>query len=128
MEERALHIIQDVEDFVSGCTLMGTGGGGNPNEGFAILEEVFREKGVIEWHDVNTVDDDAVVLCTFLMGSSAPMTEKKEHEMAAIGLEGKTLVLRQAVPSVVGLVGHGLARIAHECEAPGVLVERHHGR
>jgi len=78
--------ISDLESFIDGCTFFGVGGGGNPQEGFAVLKEVLDEKGPIEWKNVDEVDDNNTALCTFLMGSSAPMTEEKQIAMQSLGL------------------------------------------
>jgi len=69
--------ISDLKDFIDGCTLLGVGGGGNPEEGFRALKSVLEEKGSIEWIDVNQIDDNAIAICPFLMGSTAPLSTEK---------------------------------------------------
>ena len=84
------HSIQTLEEakiFVQGATLLGTGGGGFPQEGLRVLTEALEKKGIIQWNDVGQVRDDATAICVFLMGSTAPMTPEKEEEMKRIGLD-----------------------------------------
>lgn len=77
--------LEEAAIFVQGATFLGTGGGGMPNEGLRVLGETL-EKKEIEWIDVDEIEDEATAICTFLMGSTAPMTEEKEAEMEKLGL------------------------------------------
>lgn len=82
--------VEEAKIFVQGATLLGVGGGGFPAEGLRVLKEALDAKGIIQWKDVDEIDDDAVAICTFLMGSTAPMTEEKEEQMKNLGLVEKT--------------------------------------
>jgi DUF917 family protein len=77
---------QDVEDFVRGCTFLGTGGGGSPQVGLKILLEDLEKYGEIVIHDVNSVRDDAYVVTPYLMGSIAPKTPEVVAKMTSLGL------------------------------------------
>lgn len=81
--------IEEAKIFVQGATFLGTGGGGFPGEGLRVLQEALDLKGAIEWQDVDDIGDDEIAICTFLMGSTAPMTEEKEAQMVKIGLVDK---------------------------------------
>jgi len=76
----------ELEDFIDGCALFGVGGGGNPEEGFRALKSALDEKGAIRWIDVERIDDNACAVCTFLMGSSAPMTPERAKRRDEAGL------------------------------------------
>ncbi|MEG1067739.1 MAG: DUF917 domain-containing protein [Anaerovoracaceae bacterium] len=80
---------EEAQILIQGCTLLGTGGGGNPIEGLRVLGEALDDKGKIEWTDVEEISDDATVICTFLMGSTAPLTPEREAEMVKLGLTDK---------------------------------------
>jgi len=77
---------QEIQDFVRGCTFMGTGGGGNPKDGIAWLTAVRDEGLPISWVDVSSISDDDWTLCPFLMGSIAPLTEEAKKRMKQLGL------------------------------------------
>ena len=77
---------RELEDFIDGCTLFGVGGGGNPEEGFRALKSALEEKGAICWINVEGIDDNACAVCTFLMGSSAPMTPERAKQRDEAGL------------------------------------------
>ena len=62
---------QEIQDFVRGCTFMGTGGGGDPQVGIAWLKAA-RDEGIeITWVDRTEIPDDTWTVCPFLMGSIA---------------------------------------------------------
>jgi len=88
--------IEDLRNFIDGCTLLGVGGGGNPEEGFAALAGILEEMGTIEWIDVDNLSDDSIAICTFLMGSTAPLTEEKKKKMVKLGLTEKKYPLNLA--------------------------------
>jgi len=77
----------DLVDFVQGCLLLGTGGGGNPAEGLKALEEQFNAGKELSWVDEEDLPQGTYVACTFLMGSTAPLTEEKIKEMQELGLK-----------------------------------------
>lgn len=62
----------DIEDFVRGTTLMGTGGGGNPLLGAQRLLDVLKNNFAIEWVNPAEIRDEAMTCCVFGMGSIAP--------------------------------------------------------
>lgn len=77
---------RDIQDFVRGCTFMGTGGGGNPKDGVAWLKATRDEKKEITWVDHTEIRDDAWTVCPFLMGSIAPLSEDAKQRMKQLGL------------------------------------------
>lgn len=82
--------LEEAKIFVQGATLLGVGGGGFPDEGLRVLKEALDAKGKIQWKDVDEIDDNAIAICTFLMGSTAPMTDEKETQMQELGLTEKS--------------------------------------
>jgi Uncharacterized conserved protein len=86
MPGKTLKSIQEIHDFVRGCTFFGTGGGGSPENGIESLESEFKKGKEIGWIDIDDLSDDSLSACPFLMGSIAPLTEQAYKEMAAFGL------------------------------------------
>lgn len=76
----------EIEDFIRGCTFMGTGGGGDPKDGVVWLRAVRDEGKEISWVDYREIPDDVWTVCPFLMGSIAPLTEETKKRMARLGL------------------------------------------
>ncbi|RLG89280.1 MAG: DUF917 domain-containing protein [Thermoprotei archaeon] len=79
----------DVEDFVRGCTFLGTGGGGSPQLGLKLLLEDLEKYGEIVIHDINKLRNDAYVCTPYLMGSIAPKTPEVIKKMESLGLKKK---------------------------------------
>lgn len=77
---------QEIEDFVRGCTFMGTGGGGDPKDGIAWLKEVSDDGKEIKWVNHNEIPDHVWTICPYLMGSIAPLTEEAKQRMKRLGL------------------------------------------
>ncbi|MFQ5763178.1 MAG: DUF917 domain-containing protein, partial [Candidatus Bathyarchaeia archaeon] len=86
MPQKTLKTERELQDLVRGCTFLGTGGGGSPDEGFAALKTAFEAKGSIKWVDVKNVADDAWTACPYGMGSIAPRTPQVLRMMRALGL------------------------------------------
>ncbi len=84
-----LHDRKEVEDFVRGCTFLGTGGGGSPHTGLKILLEDLEKYGDIIIHGVEDIRDDAYVVTPYLMGSIAPKTPELIAKMASLGMTRK---------------------------------------
>ena len=59
----------DIEPLLEGLAILGTGGGGSPKLGRAILENEFRMKREITIVDPNDISDDAFVASGGIMGS-----------------------------------------------------------
>lgn len=72
MPTHALSTAQEVEDFVRGLTLLGTGGGGRPDSGRDFLMSHVKAGKPVGWADLEGVPDDAWVCSAFYMGSVAP--------------------------------------------------------
>ena len=82
----AIRSDQEIQDFVRGCTFMGTGGGGDPRDGIAWLKATRDEGKEIAWVNHTEIQDDVWTVCPFLMGSIAPLTEETKKKMQRFGL------------------------------------------
>ncbi|MBF0277086.1 MAG: DUF917 domain-containing protein [SAR324 cluster bacterium] len=85
MSELILKTRQDIEDIVRGFTFYATGGGGLPKNGLQSLMSEFDAGREIILSDVDSLPDDAVTACPFLMGSIAPHTVEVLKEMQGFG-------------------------------------------
>jgi DUF917 family protein len=92
MAKTTLETETDVRDFVRGCTLLGTGGGGLEENGLQSLLSEFERGKEISWIDVEDIADDAVTACPFLMGTIAPKTREVLDEMESYAMNERTAV------------------------------------
>jgi DUF917 family protein len=90
MTKTILKTETDVRDFVRGCTLLGTGGGGLEENGLQSLLSELKAGKEISWVDVDDVPDNATTACPFLMGSIAPHTPELVKEMDSYGMNDQT--------------------------------------
>ncbi len=85
MAETVIRTEQQVDDFIRGLTLLGTGGGGHPHLGREYLLAHIREGRPLRWVDVSDVADDAWSCSVFGMGSIAPHTPLTPEERYELG-------------------------------------------
>ncbi|MCD7845203.1 MAG: DUF917 domain-containing protein [Oscillospiraceae bacterium] len=96
---------QMAEDFVRGCTFMGTGGGGLPSNGMKSLMSEIDQGHSVGWVDVSEIPDDIMTACPFLMGSIAPHTPEVEAEMEDFGFVNPTYSEKEQLAQAIQLLG-----------------------
>lgn len=103
---------QDVEDFVRGCAFYATGGGGLPANGIKSLMSELEVGRDIVLTDIDSLADDAVTACPFLMGSIAPHTPEVVAEMQGFGFTETVNTekdrMRKAVEELEEYMGIGI--------------------
>ncbi len=72
MASYKLTTVQEVEDFIRGLALLGTGGGGRPETGRALLLEHVESGTALGWTGLGDIPDDTWTCGAFGMGSIAP--------------------------------------------------------
>lgn len=90
MSKTILKNEQEIRDFIRGCTLLGTGGGGLEENGVQSLLSELAAGKEISWIDVEDIPDDAITACPFLMGSIAPHTPELIKEMESYDMTEET--------------------------------------
>ncbi|NPV70430.1 MAG: DUF917 domain-containing protein [Firmicutes bacterium] len=71
---------EDVEDFVYGVSILGTGGGGRPELGLSILRKSLDDGLTLGWDDVDSLPEDSHTACIWYMGSIAPVGKSRAGE------------------------------------------------
>ena len=89
MGNMVLRTLQDCEDLVQGCLLMGTGGGGDAEWGMRMLTAALEEGITLEWVDVDSIPDDVWTVTPYGMGSIAPTSQETLDEIERLGLVDK---------------------------------------
>jgi len=69
---------EDVENLVLGATVLGTGGGGDPNEGLQLLLSILNAGKVIEVMDVSELGSNDLVAVPYYVGTVAPSARSKK--------------------------------------------------
>jgi uncharacterized protein len=90
----------DVHDLVHGLTLLGTGGGGRPQQGLECLLPHVQAGRAVSWVAPEAIPDDAWVCSTFGMGSIAPTETLSGEARRALGYPESFAVARPMVRAV----------------------------
>jgi DUF917 family protein len=85
----SLKTIQDCEDFLQGCLVLGTGGGGSPEMGMRILKKALEDGIRLGWVDADDIPDDAWTVNPCGTGSIAPLSEETLKQIEEMGLVDK---------------------------------------
>ncbi len=98
----------DCIDFINGCLFMGTGGGGDPDEGLAALRRVRQDGLEIGWVDADRVADDTLTVTAYASGSIAPRDPETDALIASLQLGEPTsydLALQDAIKQLARYLG-----------------------
>lgn len=69
--------IQDVKDIIMGCTVLGTGGGGDPAIGLSLLEEDFKAGRKFTLVGLDEMPDDEYIASPYVCGSISPESQEE---------------------------------------------------
>jgi len=67
---------ENLDDFATGATVLGTGGGGDPYVGTLMAEQAIEKHGPVELLDPSDVPADALVVPSAMLGAPTVMVEK----------------------------------------------------
>jgi uncharacterized protein len=67
---------QSLRDIASGSAVLGTGGGGDPYLGTLVSLHALEQYGPMQLVTADELDDEAMVVFPFVIGSPVPLTEK----------------------------------------------------
>lgn len=104
--------VDDVHDLVHGLTLLGTGGGGRPEQGLECLLPHVQAGRPLSWIAPAAIPDDAWVCSTFGMGSIAPTERMSGEARRALGYPESFAVERPMVRAVQELEAYTGKKVA----------------
>jgi len=73
---------QDLYDILYGCTILGTGGGGELKKGLSLINKALDAGKEFKLIDLEDLPDDALVVCPYDVGSISPLTKEEERKYA----------------------------------------------
>lgn len=86
MPQLTLRDSEQVSDFLRGCAVLSTGGGGEPAKGLEMIEGLLQSSKELAWVDVADLPDEAWVASAWGMGSIAPKTSEQKVQRERLGL------------------------------------------
>lgn len=75
--------VEDISPLLEGLAILGTGGGGSPHWGRALLEKEFSEGREVSIIDSGEIADDSLVVCGGIMGSVKALEGISINELMA---------------------------------------------
>ena len=82
---------REIEDLLQGATILGTGGGGDPKKGLKLLEDDLKIKRKIKLIDLEEIPDEEIVVCPYLTGSIAPVSEETKKILGSFSRADRSL-------------------------------------
>lgn len=73
-----LKTLDDIKKLILGATILGTGGGGDPEEGFKMLKAVLDKGRAVTLADLGELPGDSVVAVPYFVGSIAPGVKRRK--------------------------------------------------
>ena len=71
---------QNLEDILFGCTILGTGGGGELEEGLGLIDEALSKGKEFVLVDLEEAPDDALVCTPYMLGAISALPEDEERQ------------------------------------------------
>ena len=95
---------QDLHDILFGCTILGTGGGGNLERGLELIDNDIENGFEFKLIELNEVHDDVMIASPYQAGSISPLTEKDLAKYADLKVidEMPSLVAFKALGDFLG--------------------------
>jgi len=75
---------QDLYDILYGCTILGTGGGGDLDKGLALVDKALDVGKEFTLVGLDEVPDDALIACPYMCGSISPLSEEEERKYSGL--------------------------------------------
>jgi uncharacterized protein len=101
--------IEDLDDFATGATVLGTGGGGDPYIGRLMAEEAIKKYGPVELLDPRELADDDLVVPSAMLGAPTVMVEKLPRgDEAVSAFEALEQYLGQDADATMSIEAGGL--------------------
>lgn len=122
--------LQEVSDLVAGTTILGTGGGGDPDEGRRILAADISSGKLPKICTSAELDPESYVICVYRCGSIVPPGKKRTQEVVKLPIEQMLLrgleVMRRELGADISAVipaelgGHNTALAIHTASLLGL--------
>lgn len=114
----------NIDDFATGATVLGTGGGGDPYIGKLMATQAIEDNGPVDLLDPRDVPDDALVVPSAMLGAPTVMVEKLPRGTESVeSFEALENILGEEVYATMSIEAGGLnstvpIAVAAELELP----------
>jgi len=103
-------IFKEVKDILCGCTILGTGGGGDFKKGILLINKALDAGKEFNLVNLEELPDDALISCPYMCGSISPLSEEEKQKYADLPRIKEEPVLRayQAIEEYIGKKFYGV--------------------
>lgn len=102
--------LQELQDIMMGCAIMGTGGGGSLSEGQKVVEQEWNAGHEFKLLDFSEIEDEAYYASPYYCGCMVPEEQEVEEEL----FDGTDIALSvDALEQYMGTQFHGLVSIEY---------------
>lgn len=84
---------EDLSDILYGCTILGTGGGGDLDEGFHYINKAFEAGKEFKLIDFDHVPDDANICTPYMLGAISELSAQEELEYSELPQSGEPSIM-----------------------------------
>ncbi len=84
---------EDLSDILYGCAILGTGGGGELDEGFEFIDAAIAAGKEFKLVNFDDVPDQAKICTPYMLGAVSPMTEEEEKEYSGLPQSGEPAIM-----------------------------------
>ncbi|RLF80056.1 DUF917 domain-containing protein [Thermococci archaeon] len=93
------------KNLVTGAAILGTGGGGSPEEGLKLLFNAIDRKLKLNFISLEELSEDSLIVCPFYLGTVAPIAKTKKpvvfHDPMGIAMERMEKLLGKKVAATI---------------------------
>jgi len=104
---------EDVRDILVGCTILGTGGGGDLKKGLKLVEEDFKNNIEYKLISLAEIDDEALFACPYFCGSIGPGEANDNYHKYPKTEEMETVTALKALERFLGEEFAGVVSIEY---------------
>lgn len=94
--------LEDVQDILVGCTILGTGGGGSLEKGLKLVEEDFRQGLEYNLVSLEEIPEEALCACPYFCGSIGPEQREDRYYSYPRVAELETVTAVRALERFLG--------------------------
>ncbi|XPF95187.1 DUF917 domain-containing protein [Colwellia sp. RE-S-Sl-9] len=84
---------EDLSDILYGCTILGTGGGGELDEGFNYINKAFDAGKEFKLIDFDHVPDNAKICTPYMLGAISDLSAEEEQEYSELPQSGEPSIM-----------------------------------
>lgn len=84
---------QDISDILYGCAILGTGGGGELDEGFDYIDKAYAAGKSFKLVSIDEAPDNAKVCTPYMLGALSPLSEEEEMQYKGLAQSNEPAIM-----------------------------------